>query len=290
MIKQLKKIFARELPFAALMPALLWTVLFLCIPLAIILYFSFAKQVGTWHMTIDYYKMLFSSISVRVIGRSLMLAISTSATCLLVSYPIAYFLALYVYRFKGLLLFLLTLPFWTNFLVQIYAWFFLLERDGLINSLLLKLHIITDPLPLSNNVFAIFIVMVYCYLPFMIMPLYSVLEKLNIDLLEASLDLGASQWQTFMRVTLPLSLPGIKTGILLVMIPCFGEFAIPALMGGAKNMTVGTLISYYFLIARNNSLGAAFTCLAGLVLLISVLLFHWCIRRFYWSAKGVRLL
>jgi len=158
------------------------------------------------------------------------------------------------------------LPFWTNFLIQLYAWFFLLERNGLVNTFLLRIGLISAPLQLTNNFFAIFLVMFYCYLPFMIMPLYTVLEKLDDTLFEAAADLGSDPWHTFFRITLPLSRSGIRTGFFLVFVPAFSEFVIPALLGGARYMFVGSLISHYFLIARNTFVGAAFTCLVGLVL------------------------
>ena len=158
-------------------------------------------------------------------------------------------------------------PLWTNFLIQVYGWFFLIERNGLINLLLVKLGIIAEPLALANNLVAVFVVMVYCYLPFMIMPLYTILEKFDVRLLEASADLGASVWKTFFTVTLPLTVSGIRTGVLLTFVLGFGEFAIPALVGGGKYMMVGSLIYYYFLVMRDNSLGSAFTCVSCLVLL-----------------------
>lgn len=138
--------------------------------------------------------------------------------------------------------------------------------------MLLNLGLISTPLMLSNNALAIFVVMLYCYLPFMIMPLYSSLEKIDPNLLEASADLGAAPWQTFWRITAPLSLPGVRTGILLVLVPTFGEFAIPALIGGSKSLYVGSLISYFYLVARDNSLGSAFTVFSGFALLIVAIL------------------
>ena len=194
------------------------------------------------------------------------MALFTALSCLAIAYPVAYFLALRVKRYKNFLLFLFTLPFWTNFLVLVYAWFFLLEYNGLINTLLMKVGFISQPLHMANSFFAIGIVMVYCYVPFMLMPLYAVLEKFDPRLIESSFDLGANSWQTFKKVVLPASLPGIRTGFFLVFVPSFGEFAIPALLGGSKYMFVGSLISYYFLMARNIYLGAAFTVLSAVVL------------------------
>ena len=201
-----------------------------------------------------------------IIMRSLILATVTAIICLLIGYPVAYFLALYAGRWRTTLLFLLTLPFWTNFLTQAYAWFFILEKQGVVNSMLMRLHIISEPLMLVYNRFAVLCVMVYCFLPFMILPIYSVLQKLDWRLLEASQDLGASRWQTFMRITLPLSHSGIRTGLMLVFIPACGEFVIPMIMGGSRYMYVGSAITHYVLNARNEQMGAAFTVVSALAL------------------------
>ncbi len=251
------------------------------VPVFIIWYFSITVDIAGpwWHrLTLEHYANLFSFPYFAIIGRSLFLSLVTSATCLLCAYPVAYFLAIHVRRRKNILLFLLTLPFWVNFLVQVYAWFFILEHDGLINKSLLALGIIDTPLLLASSSVSIFVVMVYCYLPFMIMPLYTRLEKIDPRLLEASADLGATPWQTFKRVTLPLSFPGIKTGMLLVLIQAFGEFVVPALFGGSKYMLVGSLISYYFFTARDNALGAAFTSISSLVLLITIATLYLIVR------------
>lgn len=272
----------QEMPFLAAIPALMWQLLFLILPLAIMIFLSLSGG-------FVYYKELFSNwMYAHIIIRSLILAIGTAITCLLCAYPVAYFLAVYVKRFKGFYLFLLTIPFWTSFLVQIYAWFFLLERNGIINNLLLRIGIIADPLPIANSFFAIFLVMVYCYLPFMIMPLYSILEKTDMRLFEASSDLGAKPWQTFLYVIVPLSMPGIKTGVLLVMVPAFGELAIPTLMGGGKYMTVGSLIYHFFVVARDTALGASFTVLSGFILLLVAVGFRFACNVIYRPTKGAK--
>jgi spermidine/putrescine transport system permease protein len=284
-MKRLSTVFARELSFMLSLPAVIWQFLFMAAPAAIIIYFSMAST-GAWPITLHHYYQHFQLTSIKIIGRSLLFAITTASTCLFLAYPVSYYLAFHVRKFRNILLFLLTLPFWVNFLVQVYAWYFLLEYKGLINTTLLKLGIIHEPLMLSNTLFAIYLVMVYCYLPFMIMPLYSTLEKIDKRLLEASADLGATQWQTFYRITMPLSLSGIKTGFLLVLIPAFGEFVIPSLLGGSKYMFVGSLISYYFLVARDNTSGAAVTCLSGFVLIMAILVIYSMHR--FWILFGLR--
>lgn len=273
----IRRAISREFSFFLSLPAVVWQTLFVGVPVLTIWYFSITSDaMGPWwhRLTLHNYVDLFNGIYFRIIARSLLLAIGTASTCLLCAYPVAYFLAIHVKRGKNILLFLLTLPFWVNFLVQVYAWFFLLENDGLFNKVLMWLGIIHAPLALSTSLFSIFLVMIYCYLPFMIMPLYSRLEKIDQRLLEASADLGATSWQTFKRVTLPLSLPGVKTGMLLVLIPAFGEFVIPSLFGGSKQMLVGSLISYYFFAARNNALGAAFTCMSSMALILVIAAFY----------------
>lgn len=259
-------------------PAVLWQLLFLYVPLFLVVYTSFKRAIdSSWlDLTFDHYRTIINSSYFFIIARSAFIACGVAFLCLLCAYPIAYFLALKIERrWKNVLLFLLTLPFWTNFLIQIYSWVFVLDHNGLINMMLLKLGLISEPLHMINNTSAIFFVMLYYYLPFMIMPLYSILEKIQYDLLEASMDLGATHWQTFQRITVPLSMSGIKTGVFLVFVPAFGEFAIPAIIGGGHHLFVGSLISHYFLVARDDQLGAAFTMVSGFVLLICALLFNW---------------
>ncbi len=250
------------------MPALLWEFLFLCIPIISIIGISFISAHGSFFPTLANYFSLLSPIYFRIIARSTILALVNAFMCLLLAYPVVYFLVFRIKRFKHILLFLLVLPFWTSLLVQAYAWFFVLEKHGLINSLLMKIGLISTPLHLLNSQLAIYLVMTYCYLPFMILPLYTALEKIDRKLIEASLDLGAGPFQTFLRVTWPLSLTGIRTGFFLVFVPSFGEFVIPALLGGTKSFYIGSLIEQYFLVSRDVYTGAAFTCLAGLILVL----------------------
>ncbi len=253
------------------MPAFVWQVLFFYIPLSFLVATSFVKYsapLQTFHFTLENYRVLADPLYLTILLRSLMLACTTVAICLFIAYPVGYYLALKVKRFKTVSFALLVLPFWTNFLLLVYAWYFLLENDGLINHVLLKLHIISVPLHLMNSSFAVYCGMFYCYLPFMLLPLYANFERLDPQLLEASKDLGATSWETFVRITLPLTTPGIKTGALLVFIPVFGEFVVPSLLGGDKNMYIGSVITHYFLTMRNASLGAAFTCLATFILVL----------------------
>lgn len=282
-MKKTARAFLQELPFFMSVPALAWQIFFFCVPLFFIVLMSIVvPNQPWWHsFSLKYYATFFQSTYAYIIGRSLLLALGTAVTCGLLAYPIAYHLVFNVSAWRNPLLFLLILPFWTNLLVQVYAWFFVLEKYGLVNSLLLRCGVISEPLHLLNTPLAIYLVMIYCYLPFMIMPLYASLEKFDRRLFESSADLGARPWQTFLRITLPLSGPGLRTGFFLVFVPSFGEFVIPALMGGGKNMYVGTLISHYFLGARDPHLGAAFTCLTGIVLVGSAAIVYLFFKRLF---------
>ena len=277
MKQEIKRAFARELPFFLAVPALVWQILFFYLPLLFVIFVSF-KQGGTGLLsgfTLQNYMSFLSLSFVRIIVRSLVLSFFTATICLLIGYPVAYYLARKAGYWKNTLLFFLVLPFWTNMLVLVYAWFAILERKGLLNNLLLHVGFIDHPFSLMNTSFAIYVVMIYYYLPFMVIPIYAVLERLEDEYIEASLDLGATALQTFFRVTVPLSMSGVTTGFFLVFVPAFGEFVIPGLMGGNKFMYIGTLISYYYLNVRDESVGAAFTVVSILVLvLVSLVLYR----------------
>lgn len=262
----------KEFPFFVAVPALLWQCIFALVPLIVIVVTSFrvTEFDGTVQWAFDNYATICTHAHAIIILRSLLLASATAFLCLTIGYPVAYFLALHAKRWRSVLLFFLTLPFWTNFLTLSYAWFFVLEKNGMLNKILLFLHIINEPIVFAYNRIAVVVVMVYCFLPFMIMPLYITLEKLDKRLLEASEDLGATAWQTFMRITLPLSISGIKTGLILVFIPAFGEFVIPLIMGGSHYLYVGSTISHYMLHAQSEGAGAAFTVMSGIVLMTAV--------------------
>lgn len=265
------KLFCQELPFVMALPALLWQIIFLYIPLLLMIVYSLTTtaELSLSSITTAYYTKLINPLYLTIIIRSLLLALGNAVVCVVLAYPVAYYLAFHVTRFKNYFLLFLILPFWISSLVQVYAWFFVLEKHGLINSLLLYGGIISQPLQLLNTIGAVALVLVYSYIPFAIMPIYSSLEKFDKHLLEASADLGATQWQTFVRVTLPLSTLGLRTAFFLVLVPSFGEFIIPTLLSGGKQWYVGSLISYYFSVARNVHEGAAFTWISGIALIMA---------------------
>lgn len=272
MVNGIKNLFKKEKYFFFMTPALVWQVCFFVLPLlfvAQLAIFTDLFQGFTW----EYFSEVLYFSHFAVIFRSLHLALVTAILCLVFGYPVAYFLALYVdEQYKSPLLFLITLPFLTNLLVQIYAWYFILEKKGILNKVLSIF--IAEPGNWLNSSFAMYLVMFHIYLPFMMMPLYSILEKINVRLIEASLDLGASSSQTFFRVVFPLSIQGIKTGFFLVYVTTFGEYVIPSLLGGQKNFYVGTLISEYFFIGRDWHVGAAFTLLSSIIFVVSVFILN----------------
>jgi spermidine/putrescine transport system permease protein len=277
----------KEFPFLVAVPALVWQCMFALVPLIVIVVTSFRVMGfdGSMQWAFDNYVTIFTHAHAIIILRSLLLASGTALLCLIIGYPVAYFLALHAKRWRSVLLFFLTLPFWTNFLTLAYAWFFVLEKNGLLNKVLIFLHILDEPIVFAYNRIAVMVVMVYCFLPFMILPLYTTLEKLDKRLLEASEDLGATMWQTFMRITLPLSVSGIKTGLLLVFIPAFGEFVIPIVMGGSRYLYVGSTISHYMLHAQSEGAGAAFTVVSGVVLVTAIIVGMLYLRSVYHTAR-----
>ncbi len=278
-----------EYPFTFGAPAMIWQVLFFYIPLAILAVSSFfaVSEAGVFEgITFSKIAFFLRPLYLKVICYSFALALGNALICLLIAYPLAYFMAFTGKRFKNWLLFLLIVPFWTNFLLHVYAWFFVLEREGFLNQFLLKIGLIQTPFELLNTPFAIMIMMVYYYLPFMVFPLYSSLEKMDVKLIEASMDLGATWTQTLARVMLPLTTRGLRAGFFLVYIPSFGEFAIPELMGGDRQMFVGTVISNYILGDETGSLGAAFTVFASSLLLLSALGIYWILNRLIPGGKN----
>lgn len=245
-----------------------WLIIFLLFPILLILKISVSesilgippyKALGVWtdyglSLNFDfenYFILLQDKLYRFALGQSLKLASIATIFCLLMGYPIAYFIARTKESTQPFLLLLILLPFWTSFLLRVYAWIGLLSKNGLINNFLMKINLINEPLSLLGNSFSITIGMVYCYLPFMVLPLYTNLSKFDSSLLEAAADLGCPPWKTFLKVTLPLSLPGIIAGCTLVFIPCIGEFVIPEILGGSENFVLGKAIWTEFFSSRD---------------------------------------
>jgi spermidine/putrescine transport system permease protein len=274
-------------PYALIFLALAILTIFFFFPLLIMFLYSFAQK-GTYGLIkpIDDLGQYFTSfqwlsnylrslepIYIEIYARSLWMAIFTTLLCLLIGYPIAYYISLKVKpSWKNTLLTLVVVPFWTSFLIRTYAWIIILRSEGLINHGLMALGWIDSPIEtLLYSEFAVMLGLVYGELPFMILPLYASIEKLDTALLEAASDLGANAFWTFLKVTIPATLPGILAGVILVFIPTIGAFITPDLLGGAKSILVGNLIQNQFMIARDKPFGSAI-CF-GLAAFVLVLLF-----------------
>jgi len=201
---------------------------------------------------------------------SLQIAATSAAICLLIGYPLALGIARAPQRWRSPLLLAVILPFWTSFLIRVYAWMGLLKNDGVINDALQALGVIDQPLQMLQTTFAVHLGIVYSYLPFMVLPLYAALERQDISLLEAASDLGARPWRAFLTITLPLSLPGIVAGFLLVFIPAVGEFVIPELLGDSRKVMIGKVLWTEFFNNRDWPLASALA-IAVLALIVAPL-------------------
>lgn len=216
----------------------------------------------------NYISLTQDSLYIQTYLSSLQFAAITTAICLLIAYPFAYFMARSPADKRPALLMLVMLPFWTSFLLRVYAWKMLLADSGVFNNMAMALGLISEPIKMMNTPFSLVLGMVYTYVPFMILPLYANLVKMDLRLLEAALDLGATPWQAFWRITVPLSKNGIIAGSMLVFIPCVGEFVIPELLGGPQTLMIGRVLWDEFF--SNNDWPMAATVAVVMVLLIIV--------------------
>jgi putrescine transport system permease protein len=205
---------------------------------------------------------------------SLKVAAVSTALCLLLGYPMALGITRATPALRNLLLMLVILPFWTSFLLRVYAWIGLLKDDGLINNLLMSVHLIAQPIPMVASPFAVYVGIVYSYLPFMVLPLYANLEKHDRSLLEAAADLGAPPWKAFLRVTWPLSVPGVVAGALLVFIPAVGEYVIPSLLGPSNQLMIGRVLSDEFFENRDWPVASAVAIVILIILLGPIIMFQ----------------
>jgi spermidine/putrescine transport system permease protein len=250
----------------------LWMTVLFAAPMAIVVAYSFLTR-GVYGgieqpWTLESYQRLFDPLYLAIYVRSLVMAAAATAICLVLGFPAALFIARSA-RYKNLYLQLVLLPFWTSFLVRTYAWMFLLRDTGLINSALLGLGIIQHPLPLLYNNGAVLLGLVYGYLPFMVLPIYAVLERLDPSLPEAAADLGARPLASLVRVTIPLCRPGIAAGSVLIFIPTLGAFLTPDLLGGGQTILIGNLVQNQFTTARDWPFGSAVSVI--LMVLVTVL-------------------
>jgi spermidine/putrescine transport system permease protein len=256
-----------------------WLIVFALLPILMVLITSFLKhntnQLVVFKFTLENYSQLFDFIYFKIFLRSFIVAGLCTFLCLLFGYPFAFLIARMESRFKPLLLLLVIIPFWTSSLIRTYAMMILLKAHGIINKMLIALGIIDQPLQLLYTNTAVLIGLVYNLLPFMILPLYANIEKLNPLLIEAARDLGAKKITIFLKIILPLTLPGILAGILLVFLPAMTLFYIPILLGGAKSMLLGNLIQNQFLQINNWPFGSAIS----ISLLILMVLIYFAYQR-----------
>ncbi|WP_415276392.1 ABC transporter permease [Clostridium perfringens] len=258
----------KNLSFAAY-PYVVWSAIFIVIPLLLIVFFSFTSKVdGRFVFSFENFKRLFEPIYFTVFIRSIWLAVLSTVSCLILGYPIAYIISKLPIKRRNMLILLFILPMWMNFLLRTYAWMAILGRDGLINTLLGYIGI--GPIKMLYTDGAILLGMVYNFLPFMVIPIYTVLIKIDKNLVNAAYDLGANKAQAFRKIILPLSIPGIISGITMVFMPAVSNFVIPSLLGGGKYMLVGNLIEQQFTTIGNWNFGSALSIFMMILILISM--------------------
>ena len=270
----------------------IWLLLLFLLPFIYVLKISFAETIyarppysslliwgDSWLPSIkasfDNYLFLFSdSLYIKAYLSSLKIAFISTILTLIIGYSIAYSVARAPTRWRGILLMLVILPFWTSFLIRVYAWIGILKTEGLLNLALMSIGIIEKPLMIMNTDLAVYIGIIYSYLPFMILPLYANLEKMDMSLLEAAADLGCRPFKAFWTVTIPLSLPGIMAGCFLVFIPVMGEFVIPDLLGGSETLMIGKVLWTEFFYNRDWPVASAVAILLLAILVVPIMLYQ----------------
>jgi spermidine/putrescine transport system permease protein len=266
-----------------LAPSTVLMVVFLALPILIVIGYSFSGRDAYGGVvpgfTFASYIELFRPLYFPIFWNSVELAFLNTLLCLLAAYPVAYFITFRAGRAAPLLLLAMLIPFWVDFLIRISAWIVLLGRNGIINGSLQGLGLVDEPVRMLGTYGAVLVGLLYAFLPSAVFPIYAALQPINRGLLEAARDLGAGPIETFLRVTLPLSLPGIMAAVLFVFVPSMGVFAIPVLLGGGKSIIIGNLIIQLFLEFRNIPLGAAVSVVMLVISSIALLLYMRAFRR-----------
>lgn len=262
----------------AIILTLVWLGLFVLAPHVLVLMTSVMtpdpQHLAVWPLTLDSWQRLLEPLYAEVFWHSLWLSAVTTAICLLLGYPFAWIVAKLPGMWRGVLLFLMIVPFWTNSLIRTYAIKLILGNKGLVNTFLLGLGLVDEPVQLLYTPFAVIFGLAYVLLPFMVLPLVSSFDKLDKNLIEAAHDLGAGFWQRFRHIILPLTMPGVIAGCLIVFLPAMGMFYVADLLGGAKNLLLGNIIKNQFLVVRDWPFGAAFSvALIGIMALLMWLYF-----------------
>jgi spermidine/putrescine transport system permease protein len=258
-------------------PSLFWLIVFFALPLLIVFVYSFLKRGPygqiVWEFNLKNYARFFDPLYLKIFVRSFRIAGLTTIFCFLFGYPMAYWIATRPPKWRNTLLLLLMIPFWTNFLVRTYAWILILRDTGLVNNLLMSLGLISQPLPLFGNDFAIVVGLVYGWFPDMVLPCYAAIERLDFSLVEAAQDLYANETRSFLRIIFPLTLPGVVAGAMLVFIPSLGAYVTPDLLGGAKSVMIGNVIQSQFLSVRDYPFGSAFSFVLMAMMLVATLIY-----------------
>lgn len=261
--------------FITVLPVSFWMLVFVAIPLCYIIFISFMQRGSdggiVYSPTIANYTRMGSVLYMKIFGESLLIAFITTMLTMLFGYPFAYFASKLPKKYSTLVLVLIMIPFWTNSLIRTYAWMVILRTQGIINYILMAMHLIKEPLQMLYTWGAVLIGMIYTMFPFMVLPLFNSIEKMDRTYLEAAKDMGASKWTAFRTVTIPLTMPGIISGCILVFIPTLGLFFITDLMGGGRTMLIGNLIRNQFLVSRDWSFGAALSIVLIVITLILIL-------------------
>lgn len=265
-------------------PAAGWLVVLLIVPAVSLVALSFAKNGAygevVWELGWRNYARAFDPKYLPVLFRTLGFAGATTLLCLVLGYPLAYFLSFRAGKWRNALIIGLMVPFWTSALVAFYSWMIILGKEGLLNTALMRLGFLSQPLGILYTPFSVLLGLVYFYLPFTVLPLYGSLEKVPRSLIEAGYDLGADRWTAFRKITFPLSFPGVIAGALLTFIPCLGDFLTAEILGGPRYYLLGNLISNQFLMAQDWPFGAALTSL----LLLGLVAGLWAYRS--WEADA----
>jgi len=259
-------------------PAMLWLSLFFAVPLLIVVLVSFATRTPygqvIFKFTLANYQRFLEPLYIKIFISTLFTALVTTVITFAMGYPLAYTIAKLPVKWQQPGLILVMVPFWINFLIRSYAWVIILRSQGVVNTLLLNLGLIKQPLALLYNDYAVMLGMIYALLPFMVLPIYVSIEQMDKRLLEAASDLGAPPWTAFRRITLPLTMPGVAAGSILVFISSLGMFVVPDVMGGAKSALIGNLIQNQFLSARDWPFGSALSIVLAVLALLLIMLYY----------------
>lgn len=250
-------------------PYIIWSMIFIVIPLLLIVFFGFTKEVdGQYVFSLENFQRLMDPIFFKVFIRSLWLALMSTILCILIGYPTAYIISKTKVSRQGILILLFILPMWMNFLLRTYAWMAILGKNGFINTILTSLGF--NPINILYTDTAVLLGMVYNFLPFMVLPIYTVLSKMDQDLINAARDLGANSFQVFTKVIFPLSIPGVASGTTMVFMPAVSTFVISKLLGGGKIMLVGNLIEQQFMAVGDWHFGSAVSIFMMILILLSI--------------------